>query len=150
MLRIDWWQKGEKRNLRKLTQVRMMVAQFRVVMIVCGEKQLESRNILKVDQENFLIKLRKRKASRMTPSFLVLATKRRELTSTEEDRQLWQNRLWGSNSSILNMQNLRLYQIAKWKFPIWLKDQDASSGHEHIDSMWSFGYNGIVETPGAQ
>lgn len=39
----------------------MMVAQFRVVMTVCGEKQLESRNILKVDPRKLFDKTEKKK-----------------------------------------------------------------------------------------
>lgn len=40
----------------------MMVAQFRVVMTVCGEKQLESRNIFKVDPRKLSDNTEKKKS----------------------------------------------------------------------------------------
>lgn len=40
----------------------MMVAQFRVVMILCSEKQLGSRNILKVDPRKLSDNAEKKKS----------------------------------------------------------------------------------------
>lgn len=40
----------------------MMMAQFRVVMTVCGEKQLESKNILKVDPRKLSDNTEKKKS----------------------------------------------------------------------------------------